>query len=105
MQDDAECTVAIRLTSLFWVLAPPVHACCKLSRRFYDRYTCNGPNGDPNFHGGIQLNPFNEPWMLLNSTMIDLYVQYSTACVLKHGFDGMTLDIENLPWPVGPSKF
>ena len=43
--------------------------------------------------------------MLLNSTMIDLYVQYSTACVLKYGFDGMTLDIENLPWPVGPSKF
>ena len=38
-----------------------------------------GPNGDPNFHGGIQLNPYNQPWMLLNSTMIDLYVEYSTV--------------------------
>jgi hypothetical protein len=28
--------------------------------------------------GGIQLNPHNEPWMLLNATEIALYVEYST---------------------------
>lgn len=38
---------------------------------------CNGPNGDPNFHNGIQLNPYNQPWMLLNSTMIDLYLLHA----------------------------
>ena len=59
--------------------------------RILDWFHCNCPNGDPNFKGDIQLNPFNEPWMLLNSTQISLYVEWSTACVKRLGFDGMVL--------------
>ena len=67
--------------------------------RVLDWFTCNGPNGDPAYHGGIQLNPHNQPWMLLNATEIAMYVEYSTACIVKHGLDGMVIDVESLPWP------
>ena len=67
--------------------------------RVIDWVNCNGPNGDPNYHHGIQLNPHNQPWMLLNATEIAMYVEYSTKCVVKYGFDGMVLDVESLPWP------
>ena len=30
------------------------------------------------------------------------YVEYSTKCVQKYGFDGMVLDVESLPWPCPP---
>ena len=60
--------------------------------RILDWYLCNGPNGDPNFIPH-QLNPYNEPGMLLNSTLIELYVAFSTKCVKSHGLDGMVLDI------------
>ena len=60
--------------------------------RILDWYLCNGPNGDPNFIPH-QLNPYNEPAMLLNSTLIELYVAYSAKCVKSHGLDGMVLDI------------
>ena len=60
--------------------------------RILDWYLCNGPNGDPNFIPH-QLNPYNEPAMLLNSTLIELYVAFSAKCVKSHGLDGMVLDI------------
>ena len=40
--------------------------------------------------------------MLLNATEIAMYVDYSTKCVKKYGFDGMVLDVESLPWPCPP---
>ena len=70
--------------------------------RLLDWQNCNGINGGPGTPAGFptQLNPFNEPWMLLNASLIAEYVKFSTACVVRHGFDGMTLDIENMPWPL-----
>jgi hypothetical protein len=56
-------------------------------------HTCNGIMGGPTVPPGFpkELNPYNQPWMLLNATLIAEYVKYSTACVVHHGMDGMTL--------------
>jgi hypothetical protein len=48
-----------------------------------------------------QLNPYNEPWMLLNATLIAEYVKYSAACVVQHGIDGMTLTSAGLGYIMG----
>jgi hypothetical protein len=62
-------------------------------------YGCGGAGVVKVGNHTIQLNPYNEPWMMLNATLMADWVNATVECVMAKGLDGIALDVESLPWP------